>query len=56
MQLNNLEKQIVLKALKNYKSSCDKVNQQVNIPNVETKYMDALKNLIKQLDDSIIYN
>jgi len=49
MQLNNLEKQIILRALMEYKSSCDKVNQQVNIPNIEKEYMDALKSAIEKL-------
>lgn len=49
MQLNNLENQIILKALFDYKLSCDKVNQQVNIPNIEKEYMDALESAIKKL-------
>jgi len=49
MKLNTLQQQIILTSLIEHKSTCDKVNDQVNIPNVEEKYMTALEELIKKM-------
>ena len=49
MKLNTLQQQIILRSLIEHKSTCDKVNDQVNIPNVEEKYMIALEELIKKM-------